>query len=108
MRYSDWKMISLLGLILGFLFLIGGIFAYVYYEQRWILVAYPFRDYAAPLIILGIVLLVVGYVAGERAKEEKKLAVEERPVTEMVYCSYCGTQNIKDAVYCKKCGKKIS
>ncbi|KPV62235.1 MAG: hypothetical protein AOA66_1397 [Candidatus Bathyarchaeota archaeon BA2] len=69
---------------------------------------YPFRGYVAPLIIFGIVLLVVGYVAGERAKEEKKLAVEERPLTEMVYCSYCGTRNVKDAVYCKKCGKKIS
>ena len=108
MRYSDWKMISSFGIILGFLLLIGAVIAYAYYEESWIFVVYPYREYAVPMGILGIVLLVVGYVAGERAKEEKRLAVEERPVTEMVYCSYCGTQNIKDAVYCKKCGKKIS
>jgi len=71
-------------------------------------VVYPFREYAIPLIVFGIVLLVVGYVAGERGKEEKRLAVEEKPLTEMIYCSYCGTRNVKDAVYCKKCGKKVS
>ena len=58
--------------------------------------------------IFGVVLLVVGYVAGERAKEEKRLLEEERPVAETVYCTYCGTRNAKSAVYCKKCGKKIS
>lgn len=108
MRYSDWKLIASLGLILGFLFLIGGVFAYVYYEESWFLVVYPFRDYAPPLVILGIVLLVVGFVAGERGKEERRLALEGRPVTGMVYCSYCGTENVKDAIYCEKCGKKIS
>ena len=106
MRYSDWKMISSIGLILGFLLLIGGILAYVYYEERLIWVVYPFRDYSAPLVISGVVLLVVGYVAGERGKEERRIA-EERPVVGVVYCSSCGTRNVQDAVYCKRCGKKL-
>jgi hypothetical protein len=107
MHYSDWKMISSIGLILGALSLIGGIFAYVYEEQTRLWVVHPFREYTAPLVIFGVVLLVVGYVAGVRGKEARRLA-EERPVAGVVYCSSCGTRNLQDSVYCKKCGKKLS
>jgi len=108
MRYSDWKMISSFGLGVGVLFLIGAILAYLYSEPTWLgLRWYPFRDYVAPLAISGIVLLAVGYVAGVRIIEERRLA-EERPTGEVVYCSACGTQNEKDAVFCKKCGQKLS
>ena len=57
--------------------------------------------YQVPPLIGGIVFILIGLYM-------MKSGVKERPVTEMIYCSYCGTRNIKDAVYCKKCGKKIS
>jgi len=107
MQYSDWKMINSFGLGVGVLFLIGALLAYVYYERTWLGAWYPYRDYVAPLLISGFVLLVVGYVAGVRGIEERRLA-EERPTAGIVYCSACGTQNEQDAVYCKKCGKKLS
>ncbi|NIO38353.1 DUF996 domain-containing protein [Candidatus Bathyarchaeota archaeon] len=28
--------------------------------------------------------------------------------TERIYCQYCGTQNKSDAVFCKKCGRKMA
>ena len=28
-------------------------------------------------------------------------------VSKSVYCSHCGTRNIEEAVFCKKCGKKL-
>jgi len=28
--------------------------------------------------------------------------------TGKMHCPYCGTENKRDAIFCKKCGKKIS
>ncbi|MDH5461091.1 MAG: DUF996 domain-containing protein [Candidatus Bathyarchaeota archaeon] len=38
------------------------------------------------------------------------LAVPQAPTapTEKIYCQYCGTENKSDAVFCKKCGKKMA
>jgi ribosomal protein L40E len=108
MQYSDWKMIGSLCFVLGSLFLLGGIIAYAYQEEAWsLLTVGHLRDYSAPLVIFGIVLLVVGFVIEAQGKEQRRLA-EERPVGEVVYCSSCGTRNAHDAGYCKKCGKKLS
>ena len=51
------------------------------------------------LVVQGILLLT-------------DLFEQERPVTTVTmpkgaYCSNCGTRNIEEAVYCKKCGKKL-
>ncbi|MHA1280767.1 MAG: zinc ribbon domain-containing protein [Candidatus Helarchaeota archaeon] len=51
--------------------------------------------------ILGFILLIYGAVAKR----------EGAPVTTYtqgkIFCSYCGTENSTDAVYCKNCGKRL-
>ena len=67
MRYKDWRTISLFGYIFGVLLLVLGIYVYVYYETDWIgwlgLAFYPYRNYAIPILIAGVALLITGYVA---------------------------------------------
>ena len=59
-------MISSFGYVFGVLFLLVGIYAYVYYKTNWIgwigLAFNPYQNYAIPLIIAGIALLIIGYV----------------------------------------------
>lgn len=42
-----------------------------------------------------------------RPKKPRKPQRTQHKETKEVYCKYCGTENIKEANYCKKCGKKI-
>jgi ribosomal protein L40E len=93
---------------LGVLLFIGGLFAYFYEEQRWIFVVAPYRDLAAPLMIVGIVLLVLGYVCSARAEEERKFELLPPPKTMEVtqkICKYCGYPLPSDAKYCPSCGR---
>ena len=62
------------------------------------------EDLLSFLFVGGIVILVI---VGVVVTRPKKTAMKEIPPTETIYCSYCGTENVKDAVFCKKCGKKI-
>lgn len=81
MKYADWRYIASICTALGVILLIGGVIAYAYSETLYLLgypigTTYPYRDYAIPLIIFGIVLLVIGVASFGRAKEERKLEVE--------------------------------
>jgi len=112
-RSADWKLIGSFGTILGVLLLIGGLFAYFYEEQRWIFVVAPYRDMAAPLVIAGIVLLVVGYVSNARAREEKLRETLTKPPQPPVpssvtkrFCTNCGTELAANTKYCPSCGQK--
>jgi uncharacterized membrane protein len=72
----DWKLISLFGYVFGMISLLVGIYAYLYYETDWIgwigLAFYSYRNYAIPLVIAGIVLMILGYVTEQRARAKKK------------------------------------
>jgi len=76
MRYLVWRMITSLGYLLGALFILLGLYVYLYYETNWIgqigLAFYPYRNYALPLLIGGIALLIVGYVTEQRERNRIK------------------------------------
>jgi len=79
------------------------IIPYTEYEKTWVYYL------ALGLSTVGLITIIGGIsgIAISLILEAMGMR-EEKPVTEMIYCSYCGTRNVKDAVYCKKCGKKIS
>jgi len=68
---------------------------------------YPYRDYALPLVIGGIVLLITGYFTGEPAGEEIEVVDNQQSMSGTNFCPNCGTKKDFDARYCKKCGKKF-
>jgi hypothetical protein len=110
MQYSDWKMISTFSLVLGAVLVLGGGLAYTYYNSYTgfgiSLYDYPYRNFAIPLLIPGVVLLVLGAVTGQRAKDEPIFA---KPTIAPVlgFCPNCGLKRDSDSLYCKKCGHKF-
>lgn len=65
MKKSDFRLIGLIGTILGAIFLVAGLYAASYYELTLIWggythIAYPYAQYSGGLVISGIVLLIVG------------------------------------------------
>jgi len=76
LKYANWKYLASIFTILGIFLLVGGVIAYAYNEPVYLLgyqfgTKYPYRDYAIPLIILGVVLLVIGVATYSRAEEER-------------------------------------
>jgi uncharacterized membrane protein len=67
-------LIGYIGVVLGAIFLGGGIFASVYYEVRRGLLfyyeVYPYAQYSGTLLVAGIILLVIGLAFLWRAKQE--------------------------------------
>jgi len=117
MRSADWKALSRFGLILGSILLLGGLFAYFYFEVHgpsWFRYAvYPYQGSAGPLLISGVVLIVVGYVARQRAHEEMRLEALPTPPQPVPpssvakrFCINCGTEIPAGARYCPSCGQK--
>ena len=79
------------------------IIPYTAYEKTWVYyLGLGLSTVGLITIIGGISGIIMSSILEAMARRE------ERPVTGMVYCSYCGTGNVEDAVYCKKCGKEIS
>jgi len=61
--------------------------------------------------LVAWILVAVGFFAIKTLPTPlPPLAPPQAPTapTERTYCQYCGTQNKSDAVFCKKCGKKIA
>ena len=79
------------------------LFQTITYEATWVY----YLGYG--LSVVGIIT-IIGGISGVIMSSilEVMAGKEERPVAGIIFCSYCGTRNVKDAVYCKKCGKKIS
>jgi len=72
------------------------------------------ESYAA-LHIIGAVLIFLGFLFGLMGifeiRYSQKTIAEKSAVSvsmEKKYCRYCGTENNRDAVFCEKCGKRIS
>lgn len=72
MKYADWRYLATICTVLGVILLIGGVITYVYSETWFYLIYHPYRDYAIPLFIFGVVLLIIGVTSFGRAEEEKK------------------------------------
>ncbi len=111
LRYLDWRTISSFGYVFGGLFLLLGLYAYLYYETTLIgqigLSFYPYQNYAIPILIAGIVLLIMGYVTERRDRDKIKGVGKQQPIANIVTCPNCGAKRDFDAQYCKKCGKKF-
>jgi len=110
MRYLDWKTISLFGYVFGLLFLLVGIYVYLYYQTTWIgqfgLAFQPYQNYAIPMLIVGIALLITGVIAENRDRKIKSVE-KQQPIASIGVCPNCGAKRDFDAQYCKKCGKKF-
>jgi len=50
--------------LLGLILVAVGIGAF-FYQEQFILYYYPYRDYALPIGILGIIVLLIGIIAPE-------------------------------------------
>lgn len=74
MKKTDYQLIGYIGVVLGAIFLVGGLFASIYYETRqgliWAYKLYPYAQYSGSLLVVGIVLLVIGLAFLWRAKQE--------------------------------------
>ena len=55
--------------------------------------------------IVGLFLIFQGAFLFTDLSESGRVGTTVEPKD--VYCSYCGTRNIKEAVYCRKCGKRL-
>jgi predicted transporter len=75
-RHPDWRLISSFGYVFGLLFLIIGIYVYLYYKTTWIgqlgLAFQPYQNYAIPILIIGIALLIIGFIAENRDRKKIK------------------------------------
>jgi hypothetical protein len=63
MEKVDYQMIGYIGVVLGAILLLAGVYAATYYEIRGFIIYYqyyPYAKYSVGLIISGIVLLVIG------------------------------------------------
>lgn len=82
MKKSDFQLIGYIGVVLGAIFLGGGIFASAYYEVRgWLIpyAVYPYAQYSVSLIVAGIILLVIGLAFLWRAKQEEGEIAPPKP-----------------------------
>ena len=74
-RYSYWKIFSSLCYGFGGIFVLLGIYAYLYYQTNWIgqlgSAFQPYQNYSIPLLFGGIVLMIVCYVAPGRVIKKR-------------------------------------
>ena len=74
MRHIDWRTISSFGYVFGLFFLLVGLYVYLYYYTKWIgwigLAFYPYRNYAIPMVLIGVALLITGYFTKRQAKRK--------------------------------------
>lgn len=67
---------------------------------------FPNVQYSIGLAIVGIIFGVFGSASRIKAKPQIPQHIPPPPSHE--FCRYCGTQNTSDAVFCSKCGKKLT
>jgi hypothetical protein len=77
MQPADWRTISRFGYVFGLIFLLVGLYVYVYYSSNLILSIFsdsnPYRNYALPTIIIGGALLFTGFFVSHRINGKQKL-----------------------------------
>jgi 4-amino-4-deoxy-L-arabinose transferase-like glycosyltransferase len=101
-------------------FIIGG--AILFIISIWATVTSYKSMFEASTLILSFLPAIfwaaLGYVAAEYVNKQmlppmpSPVAVPPSTSTavpqEKIYCVYCGAENPADAVFCRKCGKKIT
>src|SRR5208283_2294718 len=90
-----WRLISSFGYVFGGLFLLLVLYAYLYYKTNFIgqigLAFNPYQNYAIPVLIAGIVLLIVGYVTELQIREKIKDAGKQQNLVSIIgACPNCG------------------
>ena len=73
-EYSDLKLLSSTTQVSGFLCLAFAAIAYFYEDRQYwgYWVTHPYREYAFPLVVLGIILVVIGALIHDHAKKVKE------------------------------------
>lgn len=66
---------------------------------------FPNVPYSIGLGVVGIIFGVVGSALHISAKPQIQ---QPRFNKNSLYCPFCGQLNIADAVFCSKCGKKLT
>jgi len=71
-EHSDLRLLASITQVSAFLCFFFGFIAYFYEEEQYwgYWVTYPYREYAFPLAVLGIILLVIGAMVHDHAKKE--------------------------------------
>ena len=112
MRYLDWRRLSLIGYLIGGVSILVGLYMYLYYGTTligWIgLTFYSYKNYAIPLIIAGLVILIMGYVTEQRGRKKIKGVEKLQPIANRGVCPNCGAKRDLDAQYYNKSRKKDS
>ena len=86
--------------VIGIILIITSLATFFYYDLNIIGVAYyPYREYALPLGILGVILIVLSFLI--TPTETKRIARQ----ADDVYCSNCGSEVDQTAKFCPSCGK---
>lgn len=66
---------------------------------------FPNVPYSVGLAVVGIVFGAVGSAFRMKSKQQ----IQPPPFSKTPpFCPYCGTQNTSDALFCSKCGKKLT
>jgi hypothetical protein len=79
MRYSDLRLLSEICFAIGGISGVFDVIAY-FWEEKWFgwIPTYPYRDYAFPLVFLGIVFAVIGWYVKDHARREETSSLNLR------------------------------
>lgn len=73
MRSRDLETLGYIGIVIGAILIVGGLFAYAYEERVWYyMVAYPYRQTGILLFLLGGILLALGIIILIRSHNDVK------------------------------------
>lgn len=66
------KMLGLTCFVIGCISFLFALIAYIWSEMWYgVIPIYPYRDYAFPLVFIGVVLVVVGWIVSEYGRKEE-------------------------------------
>jgi hypothetical protein len=124
MSKDDWRTVGYIGVALSIIFLIGGFITYYYAQSIYVVgyyagTDYPYRNYSVGFLVSGFAIAVIGggalWRAGIEARKSAYITEPSTPsppeVTQSAprkYCRYCGADIRSDAVFCEKCGKRLT
>jgi hypothetical protein len=123
LRIDDYRFYGHLCLSFGVILLLIGIALPIFTMKTWwsyfgTQYSLPYLGHGIALAVVGIILIVVSQILYReynfKVAEAKKTTPQIPPpptpqlqTGSVGYCPYCGATIEKDAVYCRKCGKKL-
>lgn len=92
MRYPVWRIISFFGYLLGLVFLVLGLYGYLYYKTTLIgqigLTFNRYQNYALPILIAGVVLMLTGFVVDHVVEEKTKVKRKQKSLANTDVCPH--------------------